>query len=226
MGIEILKKYTKLKELLLDNVEIIACERGARLISLRINNSPNIIWINPFLEEILKRDDWNIGGLRIWISPERNFFYRRPGEFQEWFCPKTLDPNDYKFIQEENKVILEGKIELKDMLTKEVLKGFIRREFSLEIARENEAIVNVKEALFTENVISTKINLWTLLQVAPPGTVIIPVKENTRPIHYFNPIPSDRIKVTNDAVFFKIDGNYVCKLGIRPEDLILSLIHI
>jgi len=219
VSLEILGKYTTLKKLSSNKVEVVVCERGARLISLKISNSPNLLWVNPALNKVLEKKEWNTGGLRVWISPERNFFYRKPDTFGEWFCPKTLDPNNYKFIEAEEKAVLEGKIELKDMFTGEVLKGFIRREFSLEKAGENEAVVNIKEALLTENTISTKVNLWALLQVIPPGTVVVPVKEGAEPVHYFKPIPSDRIKVTDEAVFFKIDGNYVCKLGVKPGDL-------
>ncbi|RLE92827.1 MAG: hypothetical protein DRN04_09165 [Thermoprotei archaeon] len=218
MGLEILEKYTSVKKLSLNKAEVTVCERGARLISLKIGGSPNLLWVNPALSKILKENEWNIGGLRVWISPERNFFYRKPEVFGEWFCPKTLDPNNYKFADSKEKAVLEGEIELKDMFTGEVLKGFIRREFSLEKASE-EVVVYVKETLLTENSISTKVNLWALLQVVPPGTVVVPVKEGAEPIHYFKPIPSNRIKVTGEAVFFKIDGNYVCKLGVKPEDL-------
>jgi hypothetical protein len=49
--------------------------------------------------------------------------------------------------------------------------------------------------------------------------VIVPTKKGTRPVHYFGPIPQDRLVVRDDHVAFKIDGAYVCKLGVRPEDV-------
>lgn len=220
MSLTPLPKYTSLKELSKNNTKAVICERGARLIYLSVNNSPNLLWVNPQLDKILEKNEWNTGGLRVWISPERNFFYRKPATFQEWFCPNTLDPANYKILEaRENKIVLQTDFELKDIATGETLRGVIRREFLLREAAENRATIAVREALFTEKTISTKVNLWALLQVNPPGTVVVPVKENAEPVHYFKPIPLNRIKVSNEAVFFKIDGNLVCKLGVKPEDL-------
>ena len=62
-----------------------------------------------------------------------------------------------------------------------------------------------------------------LAQVAPGddvrGVFVVPVIKGSKPIHYFNPIPSSHFKLFNDHVEFVIDGKKELKLGIRPEDL-------
>ena len=72
-----------------------------------------------------------------------------------------------------------------------------------------------------------KINGWTLAQVISggienPGTVIIPTKNNPRPISYFDLIPNERLKVMDNYVAFKIDVDDIYKLAIRPEDIDFS----
>ena len=63
--------------------------------------------------------------------------------------------------------------------------------------------------------------LWSLIQIPPGGTMIIPVKPQGKrkalPYRdYFNVIPPERMSFTGDVVTVKIDGNYRSKYGIAP----------
>ena len=55
-----------------------------------------------------------------------------------------------------------------------------------------------------------------------PGTVLVPVKSNSRPLSYFRTIPKDRLQVTDDGIAFKIDVDDIYKLAVRPEDIDFS----
>lgn len=176
----------------------------------------NPLWVNPSLEKVLETGGWNVGGLRLWISPERSFFYEKPEEFGGWFCPASLDPGAFKLTYAEpTSAVLEGTMEALDRFTGWRFRARVRREFQL-VAEDRILVKDVAVADYAGD-----FNLWALAQVEPGnrGTVIVPTKRGAQPVHYFSPIPPDRLIVSDDHVAFKIDGALVCKLGVRPEDL-------
>jgi len=221
---ETLGRNTNITILEEDDGNIIVSEYGARIIGVFYSDSPNLLWVNPDLENVLKTRGWNIGGARVWISPERNFFYMKPASFEEWFCPEGLDPGNYRFIAEDQRMVsLECYFKTYDFVNKGWLTGVIRRDIGVDKGKRGILKINVRESLLTDNFTGTLVNLWALIQVPPgagkPGTVLIPVKKGTQPVHYFGKIPEDRLRVSENHVSFRIDGLKVTKLGIRPEDL-------
>ena len=219
---EIISRYSKSTVLHDENCRVVICERGARVLGIFLDSSPNLLWVNPRLEDVFSKNDWNIGGLRLWISPERNFFYRRPESFEEWFCPEGIDPGEYK-IAEVNlgKAVFEGRIQANDNLLGARLEAQVRREIKLLESRKGFMRLRIVDALVGDY--PARVNPWALAQVPisemGAGTVLVPVRRGAEPIHYFTEIPRDRLRVSSDHISFKIDGQYVSKLGIRPEDL-------
>jgi len=215
-----INNFTKIAMLEKNDFKILFTEYGARVLGVFKNNETNFLWVSPNIEDVMKGGEWNIGGLRIWISPERNFYYKDPINFREWFCPKELDPNDFKIFEKNyNKVVFTGSFKLHDYINGEDLRGLIKREIKIISCRENTIKLSIIDSIIT-NIIKTNINLWSLTQVNPEGSVIIPVTEKAEPIHYFGPIPNERIRVIDNQIIFKIDGKYICKLGVRPEDFL------
>lgn len=207
--------HTDFKVLERGVARVLVSERGARVMGIFPGGSTNILWVNPRLREVLERGEWNMGGLRIWLSPERNFFYERPEAFEGWFCPPTIDPGSYKFTgSSRSQAELEGRVSAVDRLQDMELEATIRREVKLV----DEDRILIRESLLAKY--PGPINLWALAQVnpGPHGTVIVPVRPGAEPVHYFGPIPQDRLVVRDNHVAFKIDGLRVCKLGVRPED--------
>ena len=46
-----------------------------------------------------------IGGDRYWISPEREYFYKNPETWTDWFCPSELDPANYEILDDNQEVL-------------------------------------------------------------------------------------------------------------------------
>ena len=218
-----LKRYTKAISLKSENGSIIVTEYGGRVLAVSIGESPNLLWVNPNLETVMERREFNIGGLRVWVSPERNFFYENPRKFEGWFCPSELDPGEFRIVElTDSTVALESKFKLRDLLNLETLNMTIRRDILLEDL-DGGLSVHVRESLIASGFDKSRVCLWALAQVYPgygsEGTVVIPVKPGAEPLHYFGEIPADRLKTTDSHVAFRIDGEYICKLGVKPEDL-------
>ncbi|MEN2974201.1 MAG: DUF6786 family protein [Candidatus Caldarchaeales archaeon] len=218
---ETLNNFTKTVVLEKKDVKVIVEERGGRVIWISIAESPNLLWVHPDIGRILRTGEWNQGGLRTWISPERNFFYRDPENFREWFCPPTLDPGVYRIVEfKDSKVVLEGEISAHDMLHNIDLRGYIKKEIELLETYRDMVKIRIREGLIVDY--PSLINLWVLAQVpitdAGVGTVLIPVKPEAQPIHYFIEIPRERLTVKSDHIAFKIDGGLASKIGVKPED--------
>jgi hypothetical protein len=183
--------------------------------------------VNPNIRDLLKRGEWNTGGIRTWVSPERAFFYDDPEKFQGWRCPPGIDPAEYRVTSRENRAVeLESTIYAKDIISGETLNGKITKRFELVEARQDAetvlARIRIHDILVVQD-FKSPFALWTLIQIHPgddgKGTLIVPVIKHAQPVHYFDPIPSSYLRVLEDQVEFTIDGQKELKLGIRPEDL-------
>ncbi|MFX1239597.1 MAG: DUF6786 family protein, partial [Promethearchaeota archaeon] len=182
----------------------------------------------PEIKEVIEKRDWNIGGDRYWISPERDFFYKNPESWKDWFCPEGLDPAEYKFIaRSDSSCSVSSKISLTNQNTKEQYEGQITRKISF-IKERYSTGVNYCGIEYIEdcslNKANLKVNGWTLTQIISggpynPGTVLIPTNPNPKPLSYFRTIPQDRLRIGENYVAFKIDVNDIYKLTIRPEDI-------
>ena len=219
--LEIINAHSKSAVIEKESSKIIVSEKGARILGIFLSSSPNLLWVNPNVNEVLEKNEWNVGGERLWISPERNFFYKDPEKFEGWFVPSELDPGNYKIIEaSKDKVVLEGKILAYDNLLKNPLEALVRREIRL-IEFEKLLRLRIREGIIGKYL--SRVNPWALMQIPMSyngsGTVLIPVKKDTQPVHYFGKIPENRLRIAKDHVAFKIDGNFSAKLGIKPEDL-------
>ena len=69
------------------------------------------------------------------------------------------------------------------------------------------------------------LSIWILsmFNASPDAVVVIPIqpgseRERGMPVNddYFGKVPPERLKVVNDVVYFKADGNFRSKIGISP----------
>ena len=203
---------------------------GGRLIGLFPHTDEiNLLWVNPKVKEIIQSKGRAVGGDRYWISPERDFFYKDPSTWSEWFCPPGLDPGNYEVLGfDSTSCTLSSTLLLTNQRTNEKLTGEITRQISLikePVSTNMQYYCGVE---FLDDCViyqpEQKINGWSLAcvisgGVGNPGTVLIPTNENPKPISYFRTIPQERLKIGNRYIAFKIDVNDIFKLAVRPEDI-------
>jgi hypothetical protein len=219
-------QFEETVELVSTSVSVLVLPRGARVLGVDLGCG-NLLWVNPRVTDILRMGEWNIGGIRTWVSPERAFFYDNPQMFEGWRCPSGIDPDKYRVVSKRvNEMQFRGTISAKDMISGETLNGEITKKVELKEVSQNRrslsATITIHDVLTARN-FTSPFALWTLVQVAPgddgKGVVAIPVIQNSKPIHYFSPIPNSHLQLFKDHVELIIDGRKELKLGIRPEDL-------
>lgn len=224
---ELLKTLEGFKTLTLENEagSTVVTEYGARILGIFAGGRQNPLWVPENLRGLIGSKGRDIGGNRLWVSPERNFFYRNPRSFEEWFCQQSLDPGDWRVeSSSRSSVTLEEELELEDFSNETKINLSLSRQVSSSGVRVKKGLdyvnLRVKEALFARGDLKDGMSLWSLTQIRPGGTVLIPTCPKAKPIHYFSKIPKDRLKVSRDHVSFKIDGMSVYKVGIMPEDMV------
>ena len=220
---------TTLIELGSEEGSVIISEFGGRPLGIFPNNSCyNLLWVNPNIKEIIKSRNWQMGGDRYWISPEKDFFYKNPETWEDWFCPEGLDPANYEILaSSETSCTVSSGIFVMNQRTKQGNQGEITRQFKLikepySTGVQYCGIEILDDCVFYRS--DLKINGWSLATIISggvdnPGTVLIPTTSNPNPISYFRNIPEDRLKIGENYVTFKIDVNDIYKLAIRPEDI-------
>ena len=227
--ISTIKDYTRFIELDSKDASVIISEYGGRPLGIfPKENSYNLLWVNPHIKEAIKARSHEIGGDRYWISPERDFFYKQPETFTDWFCPNGLDPATYEILMDSEKsATISSGIFVTNQRTKQGYQGEITRQFKL-INEPVSTGVSYCGIEFVDDCVfyrpNLKVNGWSLATVISggiksPGTVLIPTKANSKPLSYFRTIPKDRLKIGENFVAFKVDVDDIYKLAIRPEDI-------
>ncbi|MHA1437713.1 MAG: DUF6786 family protein [Promethearchaeota archaeon] len=228
---------------------ISAVGNAAKLIELKLNDASSIViieyggrplgifpkegcysllWIAPNIRETIEAHNRSIGGDRYWISPERDFFYKDPENWKDWFCPQKLDPANYEILaNDEKSCTVSSPISVINQRTKERYDGEISRQFNL-IEEPIKTGVDYCGLEFLDDCLffkpNLKINGWTLANVISgghdnSGTVLVPTKPNPKPLSYFRIIPDDRLTIGENYIAYKIDVDAIYKLAIRPEDI-------
>lgn len=227
-------------------------QRGARVLGLFPRNEgrcPNALWLNPSIGGILSGavKDWegagegSVGGDRLWISPERNFYYQAPERFEGWFAPLAMDPGNYQLADGgAQDVAYENRLDLKDLLRNTTYRNaLLRRKLRIidcpwdlgdsagkksktmgYVGIESEELLEIPVQEGPDPFVCP----WGLTQVQVPGgdlagTVVVPTARKAHPIGYFGEIPKDRLRILDTGVCFKVDGEQIWKLGVAAEDL-------
>ena len=210
---EILRGQTITHTLISEGAEVLISELGGRILAVDFGFG-NLLWTNPKIEDRIQEKDWNTGGIRTWISPERDFFYREPNSFRNWFCPSSIDPANYQFISKsEKRAVLKTKISILNMRTNNRSIGDLIKQIEILDCNRTTEITTCKIKISTNiKLEQTEDNLalWTLIQVPvsdnKEGIVEIPAKKYFEPIHYFSKIPKEYLCTKKEYIFFKING--------------------
>jgi hypothetical protein len=199
---------------------------GGRLLGMwPKKGGSNPLWVYPDLDDAMKNGQWMVGGERLWVAPERHFFYENPRDFDGFHVPAEIDPGEYVGTGE---LVFESVFSLLDYRKNEMYDGSVcKREFSVTDDPFGTKLPFAGARITdTVSVPSAKIDIcgWSLAQIYTcgsdmPGTALYPVAPNARILSYFNTIPSDRAEICGDYARFRIDANGTYKLAIRPEDI-------
>jgi hypothetical protein len=214
---------------------------SARILGAAIDGADdeNMMWVDATVMDgsiwTTEPRFWNAGGLRSWLAPEDLFFVNPEKDPESWFVPTQLDPVQYGIVEQNaDSAVLEADMDIPANIG-ETYHVTLRRSIALETVPPEEAgaipagvsymgiekthtLTNRGDAVIGEDL--PAVCLWSLLQINPSGTTLVPLAEGADPEtayrEYFNPL-GDRLAVQNGIISVKIDGAYRLKIGVRPE---------
>ncbi|SDC26078.1 hypothetical protein SAMN02799630_00943 [Paenibacillus sp. UNCCL117] len=206
-------------------------ERGSRLIRLvPANHTESAVWTDI---HALEKGSWNVGGDRTWISPEMDFFRDASGNYD---IPSQLDPGSYRFVPSGNAGIVRTRqtCVLTHWPEQSIVPLNLTKEYSLianpflmidsnehrELAQVpyigyqcETRIEHLREAEHVSNAPLLYFNLWSILQVPPGGTVLVPVLGDSEPLVMYREHEEIRINRQNHYASFPFDGGNSFKLS-------------
>jgi hypothetical protein len=198
---------------------------GGRLIGLYPGQDDfNVLWVYGNIKQHITEEQWLIGGERLWIAPERSFFYENPRDFEGYHVPTGIDPGEY---------IKNGELTFANTFA---LLNYVNNDTYFEcINQRTFALLEdpYRSGLQYAGVsIYDKITLghpeiemaaWSIAQIYTcgakrPGTVLFAANPNAVPLTYLGSIDKQRFTVTPGYVRFQLDGADMCTMAVRPED--------
>jgi len=180
------------------------------------------------------------GEERIWLGPEGGIFsiFFEKDRPSEWRVPVALDRDKFYIDQQNSKsVTLSKNISLENFVGSHFTAEVIRK---ISVLNRDEVVSNLQlnyshainmVAYQSENQLKNvgdehwnqkngALSIWMLsmLKASPDATVVFPFRDAGRATvrDYLKNIPEDRLKITDQAVFFLVDGKYKCKIGLPP----------
>jgi hypothetical protein len=186
------------------------------------------------------------GEERIWLGPEGgqfSLFFEKGTSFKngKWIVPAPFDREPFEVENKDSSSItFSRKIDLKNY-SGTVFNTKIMRKVTLLNSSQIIDILGIKAGKSINSVgyqsenrlINIGNNLWnkqngalsiwllSMLNASPEVTVIMPYRKgNYGKIvkdDYLGEIPANRLKVSENAVFFRADGQFRSKIGISPQ---------
>jgi hypothetical protein len=222
-----------------NGVALAVIQRGGRLF-LFLPDGESVFWLheafgdpNAFAK-LVDRGEWNIGGERIWISPEVQFNIRdRRNVWASYHLPERIDPGRwalecigedtcrlsqdlsleaYNTASGQKKLAIERCIRPADDPLRN-LTGYLELTCGVVFAGY-EHTVTLAEA--DPDGISCQ--SWGLIQLRPRGTVVVPASPRAELTEYLEPSGSS-VESRHDHVQIHITGDRRFKVGIKAAHL-------
>ncbi len=203
-------------------------EAGARLIGLfPSTESANTLWVAENIDSRISSGDWQTGGERLWIAPQRDFFFTNPQKFEGFHVSSDLDPGSYS---QKDDLTFENIFTLRNHHKKVTYSECIaRRKFAMINDDPYQSGLDYVGVQIDDylSISSSEINMcaWSITMVATcgpekPGTVLLPMANLNAVVNYFDPIPYNRFSTGIGFSRFLIDSKKALKLAIRPEGVV------
>jgi hypothetical protein len=185
------------------------------------------------------------GEERIWLGPEGgqfSLFFKKDTTFSldNWFVPAALDKEPFNVAnRDKGSVTLNKSFELENfsgtvfnieitrkvtLLTRsEIIRSLgkiIDKSVHVVAYKSENGLKNTGTSIWNKE--SGALSIWMLSMLNPSQdvTVVLPFRTGDRGkivSEYFGKIPENRLKVSENAVFFLADGKFRSKIGITPQ---------
>lgn len=205
------------------------------------DDGPSLFWLNDGFRDsssfaALLEQGLPLGGERIWISPEIQYGVTNRNDF--WgslFVPESVDPGNYTLhvgggeaVRLSQEMDLEaynlgrGHKKLQLDRTVQPTGDPLRHLSDYEELRRDVDFAGYRHTLHLRDLNPNHIRSesWSLVQINPGGTILIPTLSRPEHRNYFNPAPSELVTIGEREFRAEITGQNQYKVGIKCTNTI------
>ncbi|MHB1001617.1 MAG: DUF6786 family protein [Armatimonadota bacterium] len=235
--VDVLNKAGKVTETYItpDGSELLVLPYGGRVLGLYAPGSDtNFFWTNTALESadtartFYGSDEWqNSGGDRTWLAPELDLFFpNNPGDIDDYFQPRQLDPGSYLMTIDRDEVRLVNRLTVTPFSTKlpveaEITKSFTPAPNPLRYSDMND----IEYAGYTQTASliilnpddagDVRLGLWSLVQMPHGGELLVPLFSPQEPAVYFGEIPDGDLHIDDHLLRYRMTASGGQKIGVK-----------
>ena len=217
--------------------QIIVTEYGGRIFGPFDKDGISVLWVNEVFSDcskfndFMEKEEWNLGGDRLWIAPELEFFCTEPSKFDETYTvQRNMDPGYYRIEMMDEGVCLQNEAEVEilgDGNTK--MYSCERRISSAKNPLEYVSSIDkdkvkycgyVQDILLKDKKKNQKMYLepWILTQINPGGKVIVPYLGTFDFVDYYEPVDETCQKIFDGYAELNITGKRKYKTAYRSAN--------
>jgi hypothetical protein len=214
-----------------DGSRLLVLPHGGRILGLFTpGDDRNFFWTNPILNDITAAqafyasDNWhNSGGDRIWLAPEEYLFFPKYPVHDEYLQPRGFEPGAYRLeafaqgvrlVSNVRVTHFQAKCDIEAEITKEITAAPHPLRQIIDTGTTKYAGYTQRVTLKLLNQPSVPINLWSLAQCPPDGTLIVPTYAATPIKIFFGDVPQDKLTASAQAVYWQMTGEGSKKIGV------------
>lgn len=227
-----------------DGYRLVVVGHGGHALGPFNASGASVLWLNPAAwasertySQFVEEGQWNVGGERLWLAPEIRFTVGDRSDFWgAYVVPPDMDPGNYQLEAAGLTVSLVGEAALPRF---NPVEGDIR----LHIKRSYRPAPNPLRHLKTFAQLSdgvayagyfhdvtidmrspsgeAAVEAWTLAQLVPDGTLIVPATPGVEFEDYYEyePIDDKHLQITPGAALLAVTGRRRYKVGFRSPHL-------
>ena len=175
-------------------------------------------WVNPRWT-----GDWNVGGDRLWLSPEADFNWpTRHVDFSKYIVPAAVDPGRWELERHERGFCqVRQQVTVPHMHKAVKVRGELRRSFTMVELPDAPGLMAYRtdnELQLVDGPVGQGVGLWSLLQVPKGGEMIIGCRRKGMFRTHFGTVPARLRQIRKGEVRLRITGDHQYKIGV-PNDI-------
>ena len=223
---------------LTDDFSIVVTQFGGRILGpFRGEKNRSLTWLNDnfisksHFRKFLYSGNWNIGGERIWIAPEYQYYVKDiSNPANTWFCPKEIDPGNYSLFQNKrNECLLSQEIEInaynfaqgrKKLCINRIISPVLdplRGISPYKSLMDGVAFAGYEQtiSLSEEEQDAIMSETWNLIQLPSGGKIYIPVSPKAEFSWYFTPSDKGIHKTHSNCMELELTKGNKYKIGYK-----------
>lgn len=222
-----------------DGAKVIVSQRGGRIFGPFLSEDGECsCWINDafadrdaFERFLSSDDDWNLGGERVYIAPESQYYVRdRSDLWGSYFLPEVVDPGRYALSQTQPGMCVLHQEMVLEALNIATGQKALRLERVIQPAEDplrylsdsQDLMRGVTYAGYQETTTLSEHRLdqimsqvWSILQIDSGGVVLIPSSPRVEVTTYQGVADDSVLVIHPHHVELKVTGDREYKFGLK-----------